>query len=70
MDLSVDLSKKYYKKTKSTDGAMVYARSLMAVEKYDKSIDVLNKGIKQAEKNGESIKPMEMLIKVVEKKRA
>ena len=70
VELSVDLAKKYFKKTKSTDGAMVYAKSLMAIKKYDKATDVLNKGIKEAEKNGESTKPLEMLIKVVEKEKA
>lgn len=67
---SVDISKKYYKKTKSHESIMVYAKSLMLVDKYDDAIDLLNDGIKKAAKNGESTRSLEMLLKVVEKKKA
>lgn len=67
---SVDYSKKYYKKTKSEESIMVYAKSLMLVEKYDDAVDILNKGIKTAKKNGTATRSLDILLKVVEKKRA
>ncbi len=67
---SVDFSKKYYNKTKSEESIMIYAKSLMLVEKYDDAVDVLNKGIKEATKNGESTRSLDLLLKVVENERA
>jgi len=70
MKQSVEFAKKYYKKTKSLESIMIYSKSLMTVEKYDDAIDVLEKGIKEATKKGEPTKSLEMLLKVVEKKKA
>lgn len=67
---SVDYSKKYYKKTKSEESIMVYAKSLMLVEKYDDAVDIINKGIKEAKKNGTATRSLDILLQVVEKKRA
>jgi len=67
---SVDYSKKYYKKTKSEESIMVYAKSLMLVEKYDDAVSVLKKGIKEATKKEKSTRSLELLLEVVKKKRA
>ena len=66
---SVDISKKYYKKTKSQESIMVYAKSLMLIDKYDNAVDLLNDGIKAAKKNGEATRALDILLKVVEKKK-
>ena len=66
---SVDYSKKFYKKSKTEESVMVYAKSLMLVEKYDDAIDIINKGIKEAKKNGTATRSLDLLLKVVEKKR-
>jgi thiol-disulfide isomerase/thioredoxin len=66
---SIDLSKQYYKKAKSEESIMVYAKSLLLVEKYDDAVDVLNKGIKEATKKGESTRSLELLLQAVEQKR-
>ena len=70
MEQGVDFAKKYYKKTKTLDSTMVYAKALMEAEKYDKAVDVLEKGIKETTDKGESTKSLEMLLKLVEKKKA
>ena len=67
---SVELSKKYYKKAKSTESVIVYAKSLVLVDKYDDAIKTLNKGIEEAEKKGEATKSLEVLLNAVEKKKA
>jgi len=67
---SVDFSKKYYKKAKSTESVIVYAKSLVLVDKYDDAIKILNKGIEEAKKNGEATRPLEVLLSAVEKKKA
>jgi thiol-disulfide isomerase/thioredoxin len=70
LKLSTDLSKKYHKKTKTQESTMIYAKSLMLMEKYDDATDVLSDAIKKAQKNGEATRPMEMFLKVIEKKKA
>lgn len=67
---SVGISKKYYKKTKSEESIIIYAKSLMLMEEYDKAIDIINKGIKEATKNGTATRTLEMLLAVVEKEKA
>ncbi|MEM9548834.1 MAG: thioredoxin domain-containing protein, partial [Bacteroidota bacterium] len=67
---SVDYAKNYYKKTKSLESITVYSKSLMMMEEYDKAVDVLKKGIEESTKKGESTKSLEMLLKLVEKKKA
>ena len=67
---SVDFSKKYYKKTKSEESTMLYAKSLMLVNKFDDAVDLLNDGIEDAKKKGEAPRSLELLLKVVEKKKA
>lgn len=67
---SVELAKKYYKKTKSTESTIVYAKSLVLVDNYDKATSILNKGIEEAKKNGEATRPLEVLLDAVEKKKA
>jgi len=67
---SVDIAKKYFKKTKSQESIMVYAKSLVLIDKYDDAVDLLNDGIKEATKNGEATRSLELLLKVVEKKKA
>lgn len=67
---SVDFAKKYHKKTKTQQSTMIYAKSLMLNNKHEDAIDVLKDGIKKATKEGESTKSLEMLLNVVEKKKA
>lgn len=67
---SVDIAKKFNKQEKTDESTMVYAKSLMLVEKYDDAVKVINKGIKQATKDGKQTRSLEMLLKVVQKKRA
>ena len=70
IELSIDLAKKYYKKVKSEESVMVYAKSLLLIEKYDEAEDILKKAIKEATKKGESTRSLEMFLNVVEKKKA
>ena len=65
-----DLSKKYFKKSKSVNSALAYSKTLMLLDDYAAAEKVLNKGLKNAEKSGEKSKSLEMMLKVLEKKRA
>ncbi|MDF1694753.1 MAG: thioredoxin family protein [Saprospiraceae bacterium] len=70
LEQSVDLAKKYYKKSTTQESTMLYAKSLLIVNKSGDAIKVLNKGIKEAKKDGKSTKSLEMMLKVVEEKKA
>lgn len=67
---SVEFAKKYYKKTKTIESTMVYAKTLISVAKYDDAIDLLKKEIKEAKEKGEATKSLEMLKDAVEKRKA
>ena len=67
---SVEIAKKYHKQEKTDESAMVYAKSLILIEKYDDAEKVINKGIKQATKDGKQTRSLEMLLKIIQKKRA
>lgn len=65
-----DIAKKYFKKSKSVNSALAYSKTLMLLDDYDDAEKVLNKGLKNAEKSGEKSKSLEMMLKVLEKKKA
>lgn len=67
--LSADIGKKYFKKAKTVDSALAYSKSLMLLDDNSGAQKVLEKGIKNAEKSGETTKALEMLIKAIEKKK-
>jgi len=70
IELSEDLSKTYHKEVKNADSALIYAKALILVEDYKKAQSVIEKAMKDAEKNGESTKTLEMMLTVIEKRRA
>ena len=70
LETAKDISKKYFKKSKSVNSALAYSKTLMLLNNYEDAEKVLNKGLKNAEKSGESSKSLEMMLKVLEKKKA
>lgn len=70
LELSKDISKKYFKKAKSVNSALAYSKTLMLLDDYNGAQKVLEKGMKNAEKAGEGTKTIEMMLKVVEQKKA
>ncbi|MFT6335104.1 MAG: thiol-disulfide isomerase/thioredoxin [Halioglobus sp.] len=70
LELSKDLSKKYFKKAKSVNSALAYSKTLMLLDDYKKAKKVLEKGVKNAKKAGDESKALEMMLKVIESKKA
>ena len=70
LKLSKGLSKKYFKKAKSVNSALAYSKTLMLLDDYKEAKKVLEKGVKNAEKAGDKTKALEMMLKVMEKKKA
>jgi len=70
LELSKDISKKYFKKAKSVTSALAYSKTLMLLEDYSGAQKVLEKGMKNAEKAGENTRTIQMMLKVVEQKKA
>jgi len=70
MNLSERIAKKYFKQEKNVQSTMVYVKTLIQLEKLDKADQVLTKGLKCATKAGEKTKSLEMLKKMLDKKRA
>ncbi len=70
LKLSKDISKKYFKKAKSVNSALAYSKTLMLMDDYSEAKKVLEKGVKNAEKAGDAPKALEMMLKVVEQKKA
>ncbi len=68
--MATGFGKKYYKKTKSVDAALMYVKGLLINKDFDKATSVLEKAKKCALKNEENIKPIDMMLKLIEKKRA
>ncbi len=70
LNTAKNISKKYFKKSKSVTSALAYSKTLMLLEDYEGAEKVLTKGLKNAEKSGEKSKSLEMMLKVLEKKKA
>lgn len=70
LKLSENLAKKYFKKAKSIESTLAYSKTLMLLDDYDEAEKVLEKGIKNAEKAGDQTQSLEMMLKVIEKKKA
>ncbi len=69
LKLGKDLSKKYFKKAKSVNSALAYSKTLMLLDDYKGAKKVLEKGVKNAEKAGDTSKSLEMMLKVIDKKK-
>jgi len=70
LKLSKDISKKYFKKAKSINSTLAYSKTMMLLNDYSGAEKVIKKGIKNAEKAGEKTKSLEMMLKVIEKKKS
>jgi thiol-disulfide isomerase/thioredoxin len=70
LNLSKDISKKYFKKAKSVNSALAYSKTMMLLNDNEKAKKILEKGIKNAEKAEENTKPLVMMLKVIEAKKA
>ncbi len=70
LELSKDISKKYFKKAKSVNSALAYSKTMMLLNDNEKAKKILEKGIKNAKKAGENTKSLEMMLKVIETKKA
>ena len=66
--LSIDLAKKYDKKSKSSDSGMMYARSLAMTKDFKKAVEVLDKAIKNVEKDGGNTSNLQNFKKIMEQK--
>ena len=69
LKMSKSIAKKYYKKSKSDQSILSYAKVLIQSEDYDDAEKVLTKEIKAGKKEGKQVKTLEMLLKLVQTKK-
>lgn len=70
MDMAEKIGKKYFKKAKTVDSALTFCKVLMMKGDYDGATKTIEKSLKYAEKSGEKTKPLTMMLKLIEKRRA